>query len=247
MRYKLLVLTVAAGFASSVASAEMVEVHGSTTVAANLLTPKKAQIEKAAGVELQIVGNGSGRGLGDLVEGKAKMAMISAPLADEANSLKAKGLSIDEAKLRPFQVGPAHVAFAVHPSNPVKTLTGAQIVDVLSGTINTWKDLGGPDKPIVVVCESKGGGVRSVVEREILANGEIAAVKREVPNMPQVVQIVGQLDQAIGLVSRALLNSQVAELKTDTDVVQPLILVTMGDPAPELTKIVAAAKAATNE
>jgi phosphate transport system substrate-binding protein len=89
----LFALAIIVSLGTSVAYAETVEVHGSTTVAANLLTPKKAQIEKAAGVELQIIGNGSGRGLGDLVEGKVKIAMISAPLADEAKSLKAKGTS----------------------------------------------------------------------------------------------------------------------------------------------------------
>src|SRR5262249_39702049 len=78
---------------------------GGSTVSANLLLPKKAEIEKAAGFELQIVGNGSGRGLADLIEGKVKVAMISAPLADEVKSLKAKGVAVDEAKLKAYPVG----------------------------------------------------------------------------------------------------------------------------------------------
>jgi len=43
------------------------------------------------------------------------------------------------------------------------------------------------------------------------------------------------------------LNPGVAELKTDKDAIQPLILVTMGDPEPDLAKIIDAAKTAGTE
>ncbi len=244
MRMKTEALGLILALSDATASAETVELHGSTTVSANLLIPKRAEIEKAAGVELQIVGNGSGRGLADLVAGTVTLAMISAPLADEVRSLKAKGTAFDETKLQPHQVGASHVAFAIHPSNPVKQLSAAQMTDILSGKVKNWKDVGGPDKPIIVVCEGKGGGVRSMVEQVFLAGGDIAADKREVANAPQAVQIVAQLDQAIGVVSRASLNPAVVELKTDKDVMQPLILVTMGDPTPAVARVIAAATAA---
>jgi len=242
MRLTLAAAAMFAAFTSSLALAETVEIHGSTTVAANLLMPKKADIEKAAGIDLQIVGNGSGRGLADLLDGKVKVAMISAPLEDEVKSLKAKGTAVDEAKLQAHKVGGAPAAFAVHPSNPVKSLSTAQITDILSGKIKNWNEVGGPDKPIVVVCETKGGGVRSMVEHEFLGGGDIAANKREVPNAPQGVKIVGQVDAALGIVSKISLSSEVAELKGGKDVVQPLILVTLGDPAPDVAKLIAAAK-----
>ncbi len=244
MRLTVAIAASAVLFISTAAFAEPLEIHGSTTVAANLLTPKKAEIEKSSGLELQIVGNGSGRGLADLIEGKVKVAMISAPLADEMKSLKAKGTTVDEAKLQSHQVGGAPAAFAVHPSNPVKTLTAAQMTDILSGKIKNWKEVGGADKPIIVVCETKGGGVRSMVEHEFLGGGDIASEKREVPNAPQGVKVVGQLDAALGIVSKISLTSEVAELKGGKDVVQPLILVTMGAPSPEVAKLITAAKAA---
>ena len=55
---------------SATAHAADVSVHGSTTVASNLLMPKKAQIEKASGHSLSVVANGSSRGVMDLVSGK---------------------------------------------------------------------------------------------------------------------------------------------------------------------------------
>ena len=74
MRMSFAAAAIAAVFASTSAFADALEIHGSTTVAANLLTPKKAEIEKSAGFELQIVGNGSGRGLADGFLGKIRAA-----------------------------------------------------------------------------------------------------------------------------------------------------------------------------
>lgn len=244
MLRQFIVAAFAVMFGVSTAWAESLEIHGSTTVSANLLIPKKAEIEKTAGVELQIVANGSGRGLADLIEGKTPVAMISAPLADEVKNLKAKGVAFDETKIKAYQVGEAPAAFAVHASNPVKSLTAAQIVDVLTGKIKNWKEVGGADKPIIVICETKGGGVRSQVEHDLLSGGDITGEKRELPNATQIVQVVGQVDGALGIVSKITLTPDVAELTTGRRIVQPLILLTMGDPSAPAARVIAAAKAA---
>jgi phosphate transport system substrate-binding protein len=240
----LVAATLAAVLGCSTAFAAPLEIHGSTTVSSNLLMPKKAEIEKAAGIELQIVANGSGRGLADLAEGKTTLAMISAPMSEVVASLKAKGQAIDDSKMQAFPVGEARMAFAVHPSNPVHSLTDAQMVDILSGKITNWKEIGGADKPIVVIVESKGGGVRTFVEDFFLKGGDITANKREVPNATQIPQIVAQLDSALGIITKKVLGPSIAELKTSKDLAQPLILVTNGAPSADISRVIAAAKAA---
>jgi len=235
------VLAVAMTIASH---AETLSVHGSTTVSSAVLTPKKAQIEQSSGVTLEIVGNGSGRGLADLAAGKTKLAMISAPLAEVAGAIKSKGEALDDSKMQAHPIGDARVAFVVHPSNPVKSLTAQQLTDILSGKVKSWKDVGGADKPIVVIVETKGGGLRTMVEHELLNKGDVAANKREVPNATQIAKIVGQLDGALGIVGHATVTSEVVEVKSDKLIAQPLILVTNGAPSPEIAKVIAAAKAA---
>lgn len=243
LRY-MTVAALAAMLGCSAAYADPLEIHGSTTVSANLLTPKKAEIEKASGVEMQIVGNGSGRGLADLVEGKVTVAMISAPVEDEVKALKAKGTAFDETKIKSFRVGSAPAAFAVNPANPVHKLTAAQMVDILTGKITNWKDVGGSDKPIIVVCATKGDGVRSQVEHDFLAGGDITAQKREIPNATEVVKLVSQMDGALGIFSKISMTPGVVELDGGKPVVQPLIMLTMGEPSPDAAKVIAAAKSA---
>ena len=83
-------LCLGAGVLALTTTAHAFELHGSSTLAKNIIEPNKAKIEAAAGVTLTVVMNGSGNGLKGLIAGKADMAMISAPLEVEAALTNAK-------------------------------------------------------------------------------------------------------------------------------------------------------------
>jgi hypothetical protein len=76
-----------ASLVATAAGAEPISLHGSTTVMNLLVQPHKARIEAISGQEITIFGNGSQRGLADLIAGKAQIAMISAPLDLEVGKL----------------------------------------------------------------------------------------------------------------------------------------------------------------
>ncbi len=225
------------------APAGEVSVHGSTTVASNIMLPYKSDIEQQSGQSLKVVANGSSRGILDLAAGNASMAMISAPLEITLKKVnKKKPGTTAGMNLIAHRVGTTRVAFVVHPSNPVRTLTLAQIADLMSGKIKNWKDLGGKDAPILVIMETKGGGVRSMVEKEVMGGAEIAAASRELPGAVQVVGIVAQVPQAIGIAVSATVDGKVNVLTTDRTIEQPLILVTKGQPSTETAKVIEAAR-----
>jgi phosphate transport system substrate-binding protein len=229
------------------AQAATIAIHGSTTVSAAILVPHKAAIEKASGETLDIVANGSGRGLADLLGGKAEMAMISAPLATEVAAANAKAPgSIDAAKLVGHQIGETLVAFVVNPANPVTALTLAQVTGILSGKLTNWTELGGTDLPIVVVAATRGDGVRSAVEGRLLDGGSILSQAREMPNASQIAQVTAQLPAAFGVTSAASVRLGVTVIKTDQPIGQPLILVTIGPATPDAAKVIDAATAAAH-
>jgi hypothetical protein len=58
------------------------------------------------------------------------------------------------------------------------------------------------------------------------------------------VKIVSQIPGALGVVSASQVDASVAQIKTDKDLVQPLILVTKGAPSAEAQAVIDAAKAA---
>ena len=229
----------------NMAAAGQVSLHGSTTVNNAILTPKKAEIEKASGQQLDVIGNGSGRGIADLVAGKAQIAMISAPLEDEVKKLNEKTPgSVDGARLKAHQIGETRVAFAVHPSNTVKSLTNAQLADVFTGKIKNWKEIGGADQPIVIRQRTALDGLRSMVEATLIKGGSLPGDTRAMSNANQVAKIVSQLPGAIGILAPSAIDSSMVELRGDAPIVQPLILVTMGDETAEIKQVLEAAATA---
>ena len=143
------------------AAAEL-KVSGAAAVAGNIVMPNKAAIETESGLTLNVTANGDGNGLMDLYSGKVDVAMIAAPMKiTEAALNKAKPDSLSIAGFEVANVGTIGISFITNAANPVKSLTEAQLKDIFTGKITSWKDVGGADKPILVVAEAAGFGTRS--------------------------------------------------------------------------------------
>src|SRR5688572_5275414 len=98
-----------------------IKVNGATTVTFGLMKPNKEAIEQKAGVALAILPSSTSRGLTDLAQGRADIAMLAEPLESAAESLNKKQPgTIKAEELVGKQVGNAYVQFIVHPSNPVQ-------------------------------------------------------------------------------------------------------------------------------
>jgi phosphate transport system substrate-binding protein len=230
---------IAASLAGAAVGAEPVLLNGSTTVMNMLVAPHLAEIESASGQRIAVTGNGSQRGLADLMAGKAQIAMISARLEIEVDTINAKQPgAIDLARLKAHIVGEARVAFAVHPSNPVRWLSRDQLADVLVGKVQNWREVGGLDQRIIIVTAQAGDGLRTMVESTLLPGRELAVDARAMTNATQIVKIVAQVPGAIGIIAAASLDSSVAEVKHDAALTSPLILVTIGDGTPQVRQVI---------
>lgn len=236
IRRHLLLTFVAFLMCSTPALAAEVTMHGSTTVTTNLIVHHRAAIEAASGHTLNVVSSGSSSGIKSVTSGEAQIAMISAPLD------KFSGAS---SELVAHKVGEAPVAFTTHISNGVKSLTRQQVKDILTGEITKWSEVGGPSFPIYVITERTGGGLRSMVEAELLGGKPISAKKRELPNASQIPKVVAQVPAALGIMSVALVDETIGRVELDEPLVQPFIFVTKGKPSPEVQAVIDAAKVAT--
>ncbi|MDD3181323.1 MAG: substrate-binding domain-containing protein [Alphaproteobacteria bacterium] len=224
---------------TTAAFAETVSVHGSTVLLTSLLEPNKEAIQKDSGLTLDIVGNSAGNGLVDLVQGKADVAMIASSLADVASKVNAKTPgTVDVAALKAFEVGKTRIAFAVHPSNPVKALTQTQISDILKGKIVNWKEVGGEDKVILVATGAPLTGLRTTVEKDFTGGEPIAANKRELSNTSMIGKLVSQLPDVLGVVTDDLINPSIRELTLDKKNEITLYYVTKGEPSPAAKKLI---------
>ena len=185
---------------ASPASAE-VKVHGATSVTYGLMKPQQAQIEKISGTTLTILPSSTSRGLTDLAEGKADIAMLAEPMKTAAESLNKKqpgSIKIEE--LEDNLVGNAFIQFVVHPSNPVKSLTKDQLAGLFSGQIKNWSEVGGPSQPVLLVGEPTSSPHKMIADALGIA---YAPGLRPVQNTNQIAVIVSQAPSALGYISTA--------------------------------------------
>jgi phosphate transport system substrate-binding protein len=232
------------------AAADELTVQGSSTFERQILVPHRAAIEAASGHKLNIVSTKSSDGILSLFERRAHLAMISAPLEGEVSFLREAKPSLPFERLRSFAISRTRVAFAIHPSNPVRSASIDQIRRVLLGEITNWQELGGADLPIQVVTVRGGGGVTVSVESALLGGKPMMAPHPiRVQAAWQVANVVQDEPAALGLAQVNILRQyKLPELATDRYIEQQLSLVSLGEPSPamqaviEATQVIAAAE-----
>lgn len=117
------------------------------------------------GVTLDIPDSvGSSEGIKAVADGAADIGFSSRDLKE-----KEKGLGVTA-----IQIGSAPLVFAVHPSvTGVTNINRDQIVPIFSGKVKNWKELGGPDAPIIPIVQQKGDSDRALLEKEIAGFAEM--------------------------------------------------------------------------
>jgi len=226
------------------ARAQTFIVQGSTTFTHNVMEPYQIAIEASSGHKLTVVPNKSSFGILALFEKRANFAMISGPLKIEIEHLKPSHPDLPYDLLRTFNISNTRMAFAINRDNPVRTITSDKMRGILLGEITNWREVGGPDLPIRIVKVREGGGVQAAIENELLRGKGINVPDPiRVQISSQVVKVVEQLPEALGLSQlNIVMKSNTQELNIDHPIDQHLDLVTLGDPTPEMRKVIDAAR-----
>jgi phosphate transport system substrate-binding protein len=218
--------------------------QGSTTFTHRVMEPYQAAIEAQSGHKLTVQPTKSSRGLLALFEKSGDFAMISGPLQNEVAALKSNYPDLPYGKLEIFNVVSTRMAFAVNRDNPVRRISDDAMRRILLGEISNWREVGGSDLPIMVVMVREGGGVGASIEGELLGGKSIKPAKPMlVQASPEVIKMTAMIPGALGLSQLSMVSSSdLIELKTDRPIEQHLDLVTLGDPTPEMRKVIDAAR-----
>ena len=221
---------------SLTAIGEPVRINGSTTMKSIIFNLHEEEIEVISGTELEVKGLGSSRGVKKLLQGEADMAIISAPLY---KILEKNNLTKHQDKLREHKVGETIVSFAVHKSNPISTLTQEQVKSILLGEITSWKGVDGDDKPIKIITEYSGGGIRTMVEQTLLSGKSIHQDAKALPKGNQIAYVAERFENAFAVLPyKSLIRSNLKPLQTNIIIKQPLAFATLGNPTTEQLNII---------
>ncbi|MCS7189418.1 MAG: PstS family phosphate ABC transporter substrate-binding protein [Bacteroidia bacterium] len=200
-------------FLGGCARRELITIRGSDTVLPLSQTFAEAFMSQGRDVLVSVTGGGSGVGIAALLRRDTDIAMSSRPLKlGERLKFAAAGRAIRE-----DTVGWDVLAICVHPSNPVQRISRAQIADIYTGRIRNWKDLGGPDMPILPYSRESSSGTFEFFREYILKGGDFAPHVRFIPATGMLVQSLSQTAGAIGYVGIAYVNPQVKVLAVAQD------------------------------
>lgn len=100
------------------------------------------------------------------------------------------------------------IAVCVDPANTVTDLSKQQLIDIYTGTVSNWSELGGTDTPIVVVGREAGSGTRGAFE-ELLEIEDACVYANELDSTGAVIAKVASTPGAIGYASLDAIDNTV--------------------------------------
>lgn len=148
--------------------AQIIENKGSDTLVNLALAWAERYMSLHPNVRISVTGGGSGTGIASMINGTVDIANASRAMKkEEFEAAQANGFSPKE-----FVVARDAIAVVVHISNPVNQLTLQQISDIYTGKISNWKELGGEDRPIVLLSRETNSGTHVFFLENVIRLGQ---------------------------------------------------------------------------
>lgn len=179
---------------------------GSTALQPLVEQAAKDFMAKNAGAQIQVQGGGSGTGLSQVANGAATIGN-SDIFAEEKKGIPASEL-VDH------KVAVVGMVAAVSPKVGVDSLTKQQLIDIFTGKIKNWKEVGGADLKVTLVNRAKSSGTRAVFKKFALDGNEEAEGITEDASGP-VRKIIAETPGAIGYLALSYINDTVKAVKLD--------------------------------
>ncbi len=188
-----------------------IRIEGSTTVYPIALQCAEEFNEKYDDIEVQVAtATGSGTGIKALGQGQCE-------IADASREVKqSEGDEYSDVDFYDNVVAYDGIAIIVSKEiydAGVTALTSEQVIEIYTGEITNWKDVGGPDKTIAVHEREEGSGTRDTF-MELLDIDETSTTASWQSNS-LVQNAVATTDNAIGYVGLGYVSTDTPAVKLD--------------------------------
>lgn len=151
---------------------------GSTTMAPLMVEIGKRFHTLHPRIQIEVQMGGSGRGISDARQGKADIGMVSRTLGETEKDLAGIPIARDG------------VAVIVHKDNPVNALSDRQLLDIYTGKIANWRQVGGRDAPLRMLAGPPEGGSSELFSHYLqLPYERIKAQGRVGPNAERIAAV----------------------------------------------------------
>jgi phosphate transport system substrate-binding protein len=149
-------------------SPETIENKGSDTLVNLALAWAEIYMQTHPEVRISVTGGGSGTGIAAMINGTVDIANASRAMKpEEIQAAESNGITPVE-----HTVARDAIAVVVHPSNPVDQLTIPEISAIYTGKITNWKQVGGEDRPIVLLSRESNSGTYVYFLENVVRQGD---------------------------------------------------------------------------
>ncbi|WP_456325914.1 PstS family phosphate ABC transporter substrate-binding protein [Desulfonauticus submarinus] len=188
-----------------------IQIKGSTTVLPIAQKVAEQFMKEYPNISISISGGGSGNGIKALIDG-------TTDIADASRFIKQKEVKRAVKNGRypvPFAVAYDCIIPVVHPSNPVSNLSLEQLKAIYTGKIRNWKEVGGPDRKIVVISRDTSSGTYEVWEKKVLHKARVYPGAQLQASNGAVAEAVAKNRYAIGYIGLGYLNKELKQVKVN--------------------------------
>ena len=194
-----------------------ITVKGSDTLVVLAQKWAEAYMSKNPDTKIQVTGGGTGTGFAALQNKTTDLCNASRKIkpAEQANCIKAFGRRPTE-----YKVCLDGLSLYVSANNPVTELSVAQLADIFTGKTRNWKEVGGPDAPIVVYSRENSSGTYEFFKEHVLQGKDFAAGAQTMPGTEAVLQAVAKDKNGIGY-GGAAYGAGAKSLKVKPDAASP--------------------------
>jgi len=185
---------------------ESITAVGSTALQPLVEAAGEQYSSEHTGVFINVQGGGSGTGLSQIQSGAVAIGN-SDIFAEEQAGINAK-------QLQDHQVAVVGIAPIINKQTGIRNLTKQQLIQVFTGQVKNWRELGGKNLPIVLINRAQGSGTRKTFESYALG-GRKSADSQEQDSSGLARSIVASTPGAVSYVAFSYLDHSVTTLKVD--------------------------------
>lgn len=159
----------------------------------------EAQVEVGAGLS-------TGERLQALAEGRIQLSVASHGITPR---------DIQAGTLTVIRIARGAVVFAVNETVPITSIAEPQICDIYSGSLGTWRSIGGADSPIAVLTRPVAEVDQEVIRAKIACFTDLkeTAAAKVMPRGGDMARALAETPQAIGMTSMTVVAQSGGKVK----------------------------------